>query len=153
MGYIRGVRYYAPRTNFTKPHYACHHIFRLTKVTQQTCEGQALKAQIDRGASELKCKGYKVTLRWIPSYKKIEENEQADKAAKQVAMNGRVKTERWSLLSHIRTKIKKLSKKELNQWHYLKEDERHTTRRGWIVTCMKIEIDSTPGKTQKKYAA
>ncbi len=37
---------------------------------EQTCEGKALKAQIYQKASELKCKGYKVTLRLVLSHKK-----------------------------------------------------------------------------------
>ncbi len=75
-----------------------------------------------------------MTLKWTPSRGKIKGNKQADKAAKQAAMTKKVRTEKWSSLSHVFTKVKETSKEESYQWHCLRENERHIARRGWFVT-------------------
>ena len=56
--------------------------------------GQALKMQIFKQTKELHTQGRELIVRWIPSHKGIEGNEQADKAAKEAAANERCQTAR-----------------------------------------------------------
>ncbi len=53
---------------------------------ERISEGQALKSQIYRRATKLRYKGYNVTLILVHSHKRIEGNEEADRAARQAAI-------------------------------------------------------------------
>ena len=79
--------------------------------------GQTLRTQIIKRVKQLPTRGREVTVRWIPSHSKIEGNEQADKAAKEAAIDGRIQAARWSSLAYINWNITKARKSEIRSWH------------------------------------
>ena len=76
----------------------------------KTGAGQALRAQIVKRAKELEASRREVTIRWVPSHSKIEENELADKAAKEVAAGGKTGNAQWSSLGYINQNIIEVKK-------------------------------------------
>lgn len=102
--------------------------------------GQALRIQIYRRVNQLQARGGKVTVRWIPSHSGIEGNEQADKAAKDAAANGRSQSAQWSSLAHVNRKIKEAKKLEICSWHQARNEEREIRIRSYYVPRLQSPI-------------
>ena len=64
--------------------------------------GQALKFQIYQKAQKLVERGHNVSVMWVPGHSGVDGNERADKAAKEVALGGRVRTAKWTSLTHVK---------------------------------------------------
>lgn len=62
--------------------------------------------QIYQKAKELVQQGHSISVRWVPGHSGIEGNERTDKAAKEAAMKVRVRTAKWTSLTHVKRKIK-----------------------------------------------
>ena len=86
--------------------------------------GQALKMQIYQKAKKLGQQGHSIFIRWAPGHSGIEENKRADKAAKEAVMRERVRTAKWTSLTHVKRQIKEeksyrltsgMSKKLMNE--------------------------------------
>ena len=124
----------------------------LTKI-QENGRKSAIKDFLYQRATELVQSGHVVVFQWVPGHSKIEENERADLAAKEVAYRGGKETECWSSLAHVRTELKRTTLDELSTWHLLKTQEREVISWGFYISRAKFGIDPTLGKAPKKYAA
>ena len=67
--------------------------------------GQALKMQIYQKAKKLVQQGHDISIRWVPGYSGVEGNKRANKAAKKAAIGERVRTAKWTNLTHIKQQI------------------------------------------------
>ena len=76
------------------------------------------------------------------------ENERADKAAKEVARNERIRTAKWTSLTHIKRQIKEEKKLQISVWHEQKAKERETSRRGFYIPRLKTQIHPLLGKAK-----
>lgn len=115
--------------------------------------GQALKIQIFKRAKQLHTHGGELVVRWIPGHSGIEGNEQADKAAKEAATDGRIQTARWSSLSHIKRKITEARNSEIQAWHQVRNEERERRGRNHYVPRLKAGIHPVLGQAPKRYAS
>ena len=109
--------------------------------------------QIYQKAKKLVQQGHSIFVRWVPGHSGIEGNEKADKAAKEAAMRERVRTARWTSLTHIKRQIKEEKKLQISVWHEQKAKEREASRRGLYIPCLKTQIHPLLGKTKKLYAS
>ena len=60
--------------------------------------------------------GHSVLIRWVPSHNNVEGNERADKAAKKAALGRRVRTAKWTSLTHIKRQITDEKKSQISIW-------------------------------------
>lgn len=67
--------------------------------------GQALKIQIYQKADQLIKQGHSISVCWVPGHNGLEGNERADKAAKEAATGERIRTAKWTSLTHIKLRI------------------------------------------------
>lgn len=84
--------------------------------------------QIYQKAKKLVQKGHSISIRWVPGHSGIEGNERADKAAKEAAMRVRVRTAKWTSLTHVKRQIKEEKKLQISVWHEQKAQEREASR-------------------------
>ncbi len=68
-------------------------------------------------------------------------------------MRERVRTARWTSLTHIKRQIKEEKKLQISVWHEQKAKEREASRRGLYIPCLKTQIHPLLGKTKKLYAS
>ena len=115
--------------------------------------GQALKMQIYQKAKKLIQQGHEISVRWVPGHSGIEGNERADKAAKEAAIGERVRTAKWSSLTHIKRQIIEEKKLQISMWHEQKKKERESSRRGYYVPSLQAKIHPLLGRTRKFYAS
>ena len=66
---------------------------------------QALKLQIYQKAQEVVEQGPRISIRWIPGHTGVEGNKRANRAAKEAASGKRVRTAKWTSLTHVRRQI------------------------------------------------
>lgn len=111
--------------------------------------GQALRTQIYRQARQLQNRGGELIVRWIPSNRKIEGNERADRAAKDAAANGKSQTAQWSSLSHVNRKINEAQQLEIHSWHKTRSEEREGRNRNYYTHRLKTGIDPVLGRAPK----
>ncbi len=79
------------------------------KVKNQICI-YGLKTfwlQVYQKTERLVQQGHNISIRWISAHNKIEGNERADRAAKEAASEGKVRTARWTSLAHVKRKLQK----------------------------------------------
>ncbi len=110
--------------------------------------GQALKMQIYEKARQLVQQGHGIFIRWVAGHSGVEGNERADKAAKEAARNERVRTAKWTSLTHIKRQIKEEKKLQICVWHEQKAKERETRRRGFYIPRLKTQIHPLLGKAK-----
>ncbi len=115
--------------------------------------GQALKAQIYQKVEQLVQQQHEISVCWIPSHCGIEGNEKADTAAKEAAKGERIRTAKWTSLSHLKKQITKGESAQLLAWHDQKTTDRERRKSGFYVSSPKTQIDPLLGKTKKFYAA
>ena len=115
--------------------------------------GQALKLQIYQKAQKLVEQGHSISVAWVPGHSGVEGNERADKAAKEAASGRKVRTAKWTSLTHIKRKITEEKKLQISIWHEQKTKEREASRRGFYIPCLKPQIHPLLGKTRKSYAS
>ena len=101
--------------------------------------GQALKRQIYQKTEWQVQQGYDISIRWIPGHSKIEGNEKADRAAKEAAGKGKVRTARWTSLAHVKCQITKEKKLQIHTWYQQKARERESNRRCFYIPCLKTQ--------------
>ncbi len=111
--------------------------------------GQALKLQIYQKAQKLVEQGHSVSVMWVPGHSGLEGNEREDKAAKEAALGGTVRTAKWTSLTHVTTE----EKKSQIIWYGQKMREREASRRGFYIPCIKPQIHPLLGKAKKSYAS
>ena len=114
--------------------------------------GQALRTQVIKRVKQLQTRSGEVTVRWIPSHSKIEGNEQADKAAKEAAIDGRIQAARWSSLAYINRNITEAMKSEIRSWHQVRSEERESRSQSYYVPRLRPRIHLVLGQAPKKYA-
>ena len=112
-----------------------------------------LLIQILRQARQLYDRGGEVIVRWIPSHKKVEGNEQADKAARDAATNGSSQTARWSSLTRVNRKINEAKESEIHFWHQSRNEERERRNRSYYTPRLKPGIQPVLGQASKKHAS
>ena len=115
--------------------------------------GQALKAQIYRKVEQLIRQRHEISVCWVPSHSNVEGNEKADTAAKEAAGGERIRTAKWTSLTHLRRQITEEKKAQLLAWHDQKTKERESRKSGFYVPSSKAQIDPLLGKTKKFYAS
>ena len=115
--------------------------------------GQALKMQIYQKAQRLVQQGHDISIRWIPGHNKIEGNERADRAAKEAAGEGKVRTARWTSLAHVKRQITEEKKLQIYTWYKQKTREQESSKRGFYIPCLKTQIHPLLGKAKKLYAS
>lgn len=78
-----------------------------------------------------------------------------DKAAKEAAMRGRVRTAKWTNLTHIKQPITVEKKLRISTWNEQKTKEREVSRRGLYISSLKtLKRRSTLlSRTKKLYAS
>ena len=111
--------------------------------------GQALKAQIYQKVEQLIRQRHGILVCWVPSHCKVEENERADRAAKEAAGGERVQTAKWTSLTHLKRRITEEKKAQLRAWHEQKTKERESRKSGFYVFSPKAEMDPLLGKAKK----
>ncbi len=111
--------------------------------------GQALKAQIYQKVKQLIQQGHEISVCWVPSHCKVEGNERADKAAKEAAGRERIRTARWTSLTHLKRQVTKEKKSQLRAWHKQKTRERESRKSGFYVPSLKAEMDPLLGENKK----
>ena len=116
-----------------------------------TGRGQALKAQIVKRTKLLQARDSEVTIQWIPSHSKVEENERVDIAAKETATKGKA-TVKWNSLAYIKRSIREAKTSEILSWYQTKNNEREARNRSYYVPRLKPGIQPALGQTPKKYA-
>ncbi len=90
---------------------------------------------------------------WVPSHCKVEGNERADRAAKEAAGGERIRTAKWTSLTHLKRQITNEKKAQLRAWHEQKTKERESRKSGFYVFSSKAEMDPLLGKAKKVYAS
>ena len=115
--------------------------------------GQALKLQIYQKAQELVERGHSIFIRWIPGHSGVEGNERADKAAREAALGRRVRTAKWTSLTHVRRQITEEKQSQVRTWHGQKTLERERNRRGFYIPSVKSQIHPLLGQARKCYAS
>lgn len=61
---------------------------------------------VDQREKELRDYGPSLIIRWVPGHAKIERNERADSAAKDVTQEERIETNGWGSFTHTKTELK-----------------------------------------------
>ena len=89
----------------------------------------------------------------IPGYSGVEGNERADKAAREAALGKRVRTAKWTSLTHVRRRITQEKRSQIHNWHRQKTLERESNRRGFYIPFVKSQIHPLLGQTRKFYAS
>ena len=115
--------------------------------------GQALKARIYQKAKQLIGQRHEISVCWVPSHCNVEGNDKADKAAKEAAGGEKIRTAKWTSLTHLKRRITEEKKAQLRAWHEQKTKEREIRKSGFYVSSSKAEIDPLLGKTKKFYAS
>lgn len=77
---------------------------------------QALKAQVYQKVEQLVQQRHKISVYWVPSHCGIEGNERADIAAKEAAGGGKIRTAKWTSLTHLKRRIAGKKKAQLSAW-------------------------------------
>lgn len=114
---------------------------------------QALNLQFYQKTRKLVQNGHDISVRWVPGHGSVEGNERAGKAAKEVATGERVRTAKWTSLTHIKQQITEAKKLQISIWHEQKTKEREVSRRGFYTPCLKTQFHPLLGKTRKLYAS
>lgn len=109
--------------------------------------------QIYQKTEQLVQQGHEISIRWISGHNKIEGNERADRAAKKVAGEGKVRTARWTSLAHVKRQITEERKLQIYTQYQEKARERESNKLGFYIPCLKTQIHSLLGKTKKLYAS
>ena len=112
-----------------------------------------LNHTIYQKAKKLVQQGHDISVRWVPGHSGVEGNERADKAAKEAAIGERVRTAKWTSLTHIKQQITEEKKLQISIWHEQKTKEREASRRGFYIPCLKTQIHPLLGKAKKLYAS
>ena len=108
------------------------HVINRLKVMD--CKaGEALKAQIYRKVEHLTRQTHEISISWVPSHCNVEGNENADKAAKKAAGGERIRTAKWTSLTHLKRRITEEKKSQLRAWHDQKTKERESRKIGFYV--------------------
>lgn len=81
----------------------------------------------------------------------MERNNQAHNIAKDVTVNGRCQTARWSFLTYINRKINETKQLEIYSWHYTKNKERKKRSQNYYTLRLKLGIYPVLGQMVKKY--
>ncbi len=115
--------------------------------------GQALKVQIYQKVEQLTRQRHEISLCWVPSHCNIEGNEKADLAAKEAAGEERIRTAKWTSLTHIKRRITEEKTAQLAAWHDQKTKEREIRKSGFYIPSLKAKIDPLLSKTKKCYAS
>ncbi len=109
--------------------------------------------QIYQKAKKQVQQGHEISVRWVLGHSRIEGNERADKAAKEAAIGERVRTAKWSSLTHIKRQIIKEKKLQISMWHEQKKKKRERSRRGYYIPSLQAKIHLLFGRTRKFYAS
>ena len=83
------------------------------------------------------------------SFRGIEGNEKADLAAKEAAGRERVRTAKWTSLTHLRRRISEEKKAQVLTWHSQMTKEREGRKSGFYFPCLKTQIGPLLSKTKK----
>ena len=98
-------------------------------------------------------RGQSVFIRWVPGHIAVEGNERADKAAKEAALGRRVRTAKWTSLTHVKRQITDEKKSQISIWHREKTMERERYLRGFYIPSIKPQIHPLLGKAKKFHAS
>ena len=98
-----------------------HAINRLRVLDCQA--GQALKGSIYQKVEQLIRQRHGIVVCWVPSHCKVEGNERADRAAKEAAGEERIRTAKWTSLTHLKRRITEEKRAQLRAWHEQKTKE------------------------------
>ncbi len=74
-------------------------------------------------------------------------------AAKEAAGGERIRTAKWTSLTHLKRRITEGKMAELFAWHDQGTKERESRKSGFYIPSRKAEIDPLLSKTQKYYAS
>lgn len=122
-----------------------------TAVTVFTDSKAGLKIQnehlVDQREKKLRDYGPSLIIRWVLGHAKIEGNERADSAAKDVIQKERIETTGWGSFTHTKTELKIIQN---SRTLYMAPASNPRERR---IISVKTEKMATLGKTSKNYAA
>ncbi len=77
----------------------------------------------------------------------------ADKAGKEAALGRRVRTAKWTSLTHIKWQITDEKKSQISIWHGQKTIERERNRRGFYIPSTKPQSHPLLGRAKKFHAS
>ncbi|KAI0999672.1 hypothetical protein K3495_g8523 [Podosphaera aphanis] len=115
--------------------------------------GQWLACQIRRRMEDLKKYHITVYIHWVPRHAGIEENELADRTAKEAAKHGTRPRERFTSLAHMMRRITERKREECHKWFNMEQRKRKSESRNTYKLVNKNHtVDRIASKARKKLA-